>query len=442
MPPNVSSVDALHLWTGSGLDWSSESYVTLRLRRVDPLSTDATLSGLTVYDGSSNLTLSPVFAPSGPGPYTASAAYDIAAVTVTATKNQADATVAWLDASDATLPDADTSAAGFQVALEAGANTFKVKVTAEDGTTTKTYTVTVNRASPSCTLNTGDLWCGVVTVGNGGSVRPACSPGGTRPGPGLAGSRRASPAVMDTFSAISLGALSDRTFSVGTNNYTINTIAVQAGGFTPGGISFGLASGLTSADRAALVLHLGSTEYEFSDAVLSGGKSYLWNNAGLDWSAESFVTLRLRDTPVSDILDRAGKWSVPGGHAGRTIPTWERSRSGQGGAGLWRGRDLAPRHPCRLTVHFLIDAQLPPGLARWLAENGHRSVHVNISGSARPRTTQSRPRRERWGRLSGRRTQILPNGRDGSTDCRWCGYEWAIPPMPRFKLGWRPNLPP
>ena len=203
---HVSAVNT-YLWTGTGLDWSSDTHVTLRLRRAVALSTDATLSGLTVYDGSSNLTLSPTFASAGTEPYTASAAYDIATVTVTATKNQADATVAWLDASDATLVDADTNAAGHQVALEAGGNTFKVKVTAEDGTTTKTYTVTVNRASPTCTLNTGDLWCGVVTVGN------------TTGGDGY-------------FQQSSLGALSDRTFSVGTNNYTIDAIGVQTGGGT------------------------------------------------------------------------------------------------------------------------------------------------------------------------------------------------------------------
>ena len=270
---HVSAVNG-YLWTGTGLDWSSDTHVTLRMRRAVALSTDATLSGLTVYDGSSNLTLSPSFA-SGTETYTASAAYDIATVTVTATKNQADATIAWLDASDATLADADAMASGHQVALEAGGNTFKVKVTAEDGTTTKTYTVTVTRATPTCSLNTGDLWCGVVTVGNGA---------------GFDGY------VQDS----SVGALSDRTFSVGTNNYTIDSVAVQTAGSTPGAIAFTLSSGLTSADRAALVLHLGSTEYEFSDAAESGGKSYIWSNAGLDWSSESFVTLRLRDTPVAN----------------------------------------------------------------------------------------------------------------------------------------------
>ncbi len=270
---HVSSENA-YLWTGTGLDWSSDTHVTLRLRRAVALSTDATLSGLTVYDGSSNLTLSPSFA-SGTEAYTASAAYDIATVTVTANKNQADATIAWLDASDATLVDADAMAPGRQVALEAGANTFKVKVTAEDGTTTKTYTVTVNRASPSCTLNTGDLWCGVVTVGN-------------------------ATGYDGYVSARSIGALSDTTFSVGTNNYTINVIYVQTGGANVGSMVFGLVSGLTSADLAALVLHLGSTEFEFSDAFESGGKSYAWRDTGLDWSSESFVTLRLRDTPVTN----------------------------------------------------------------------------------------------------------------------------------------------
>ena len=31
-------------------------------------------------------------------------------------------------------------------------------------------------------------------------------------------------------------------------------------------------------------------------------------------------------------------------------------------------------------MRFLIDAQLPPGLARWLSERGHRSDHVNNLG--------------------------------------------------------------
>ena len=272
---DVPSVNG-YLWLTTGLDWSSETYVTLRLRRKVALSTDATLSGLTVYDGSSNLTLSPTFA-SGTEAYTASAAYDIATVTVTASKNQADATIAWLDASDVTLADADAMAAGRQVALEAGGNTlFKVKVTAEDGTTTKTYTVTVNRANPSCTPNAGELWCGVVTVGND--------------------------LISDGYlQAFSVGALSDRTFSVGSNNYTIDTIAVINSGLDVGEISFSLTSALSAGDRAKLVVHVGSVALKFSEASFTDvSKSYEFASTGLDWSSESFVELRLRDTPVTN----------------------------------------------------------------------------------------------------------------------------------------------
>ena len=45
------------------------------------------------------------------------------------------------------LTDADLNKAGFQAALAAGANTIKVKVTAEDGITTDTYTAVVMRAT-------------------------------------------------------------------------------------------------------------------------------------------------------------------------------------------------------------------------------------------------------------------------------------------------------
>ena len=282
----------------SGTTWSSSTYkMQIRVNGTaagdtpPPLSTDATLSGLTVYDGSSNLTLSPAFA-SGTEDYTAAAASGIGAVTVTPATTDADATFEYLDSSDAALTDADTGTAGHQVALAAGANVIKVKVTAEDTTTTKTYTVTVTRATPTCSLNAGDLWCGVVTVerGNAGGL------------------------LLDGYSSPqSSGDLSDKTFTVGTNNYTINAAFVTASGFATGALGFELTSALTSADRAKLVLHVGSTEFEFSDASVSGTDSYTWEDAGLDWSSETFVTLRLRDTPVPSSDATLSALSVTGG---------------------------------------------------------------------------------------------------------------------------------
>ena len=56
-----------------------------------------------------------------------------------------------------TLADADTSDSVQQVTLVEGANTIKVKVTAEDGTTMETYTVTVTRRAVDAPGEEGDL---------------------------------------------------------------------------------------------------------------------------------------------------------------------------------------------------------------------------------------------------------------------------------------------
>ena len=105
-------------------------------------STDATLSGLTVSDG----TLDPEFASATEG-YTASVIHSVDELTLTPTATEATATVAYLNASNAAIADADGTAEGHQVALTVGSNTIKVKVTAGNGTTEKTYTVTVTRGT-------------------------------------------------------------------------------------------------------------------------------------------------------------------------------------------------------------------------------------------------------------------------------------------------------
>ena len=67
--------------------------------------------------------------------YTASVANSVTATTVTATANHSGATVGIKP--------------GSQMTLAEGSNEISVAVTAEDGTTTKTYTVTVTRAAPA-----------------------------------------------------------------------------------------------------------------------------------------------------------------------------------------------------------------------------------------------------------------------------------------------------
>ena len=102
----------------------------------EPASTDATLSGLTLSD------VSLAFA-SDTTRYTASVANDVTQTRVTPTTNDGGASyVIKLDG----VADADGV-----IPLAAGANVITIEVTAEDGNTVRTYTVTVTRAAPPST---------------------------------------------------------------------------------------------------------------------------------------------------------------------------------------------------------------------------------------------------------------------------------------------------
>ncbi|GHT24281.1 hypothetical protein AGMMS4957_17050 [Bacteroidia bacterium] len=109
-----------------------KTYTVTVNRASQTLSNDATLSSLTVNQG----TLSPNFN-SGTIAYTVSVGNAVTSITLTATKAHAAASVSGDGAKS----------------LNVGANAFPVVVTAEDGTTKKTYTVTVNRAAPTLSNN-------------------------------------------------------------------------------------------------------------------------------------------------------------------------------------------------------------------------------------------------------------------------------------------------
>ncbi len=104
------------------------------------VSTDATLSGLSLSAG----TLAPVFS-AGTTIYTATVGNAVSQITVTAETNNEAAAIEYLDVNDNTLTDEDGNTTGLQVNLVVGPNPIKVKVTAQDGVTTQTYTITVTR---------------------------------------------------------------------------------------------------------------------------------------------------------------------------------------------------------------------------------------------------------------------------------------------------------
>jgi nicotinate-nucleotide pyrophosphorylase len=106
-------------------------------------SADATLSSLALSTG----TLSPTFS-SGTESYTASVVNSVTSVTVTPTRTQANATIT-VNGTAVTSGSASGS-----IALNVGPNTISVVVTAQDGSTTKNYTVTLTRLSNDATLAT------------------------------------------------------------------------------------------------------------------------------------------------------------------------------------------------------------------------------------------------------------------------------------------------
>ena len=151
-----------------------------------------------------------------------------------------------------------------------------------------TYTLSVREVA--CTLNEGDYWCGVVTVGEYVS-------GGITFAYGFVD------ATTDT------GALSDTTFDVSPNSYTIDRASVGVSG-NAGILIFSLTSALTEADRTKLVLHVdgSSGSFAFDGVTPTASFGYRWDMSGLDWSSETSVTLRLRDTPVPCTLETGDIW--------------------------------------------------------------------------------------------------------------------------------------
>ncbi len=130
-------------YTVTAQDGTTKRYVvTVTLR---DLSTDSTLSSLTVKDSDGHgLTISPPFY-ADTTEYSLSVGSDIGALDILAAANDAGADVTYLVNGTAdTTPDS--------IALDYGSNTIEIIVTAEDGTAT-TYTLTVSRAAPPPNAN-------------------------------------------------------------------------------------------------------------------------------------------------------------------------------------------------------------------------------------------------------------------------------------------------
>ena len=154
----------------------------------------------------------------------------------------------------------------------------------------------VRTEGPTCTLDPddpGDVWCGVVTVGNVPSFGYGYSVPFTHPNQ----SDQSTPQV---------GGLSNRNFMFRDKPYRIDLIVVEyATGNFKGGVLFALTSLFPEEDTEDLVLYIGETSLSFRSAETSGS-TYRWDGdnmqegdlvtpgPGQDWSMDTEVELRLR----------------------------------------------------------------------------------------------------------------------------------------------------
>ena len=247
------------------LTWTAGQHVTVSLE-ISPPSTDATLSALALTDDAdAAITLIPEFA-SGTTEYRAWVANDVTPVTLTATKNDSDAAAAITDDDDTTTPDE----ADF--ALDEGANTLEVVVTAEDGTI-ETYTVTVAREAAAPTADPNAVWTANLTVGVAG--------------PAVAGYAPASGSIA------AYGAIAPSDFEVDSNTMAVTSLSYDATTLT-------FTVSATDADATlggqdwALVL---GTETFDSFRIPGTATEFSFSDHGLSWAYGEVVLVQLREPP-------------------------------------------------------------------------------------------------------------------------------------------------
>jgi hypothetical protein len=145
----TSSLDGTTYNLAAAEDWDAGADMAMIIAdlngngiTVSGISSNADLSALSISDG----TLNPVFA-SNTTSYTTSVVYETTSITLTPTVSEANATI---KVNGVIVNSANASGA---IALNVGANTITTIVTAQDASTTKTYTVTVTRLNQILPVN-------------------------------------------------------------------------------------------------------------------------------------------------------------------------------------------------------------------------------------------------------------------------------------------------
>ncbi|WP_190237050.1 cadherin-like beta sandwich domain-containing protein [Allorhizobium terrae] len=255
-------------------------------------STDATLSNLTLSSG----TLSPGFAP-GTLSYIASVTNATTSLTVTPTVTDSTATVK-VNGTAVTSGSASGS-----ISLSVGANPITVRVTAQDGTTIKDYTITVTRASTDATLASLTL--------SSGTLSPSFTPSGvsyTATVSNATTSVTVTPTVAESNAtvkvngtAVASGSVSGSiSLAVGPNTITVRVTAQD--GTTVKDYTITVTRASTDATLASLTLSSGTLSPSFTPS----GVSYTATVSNATTSvtvtptvAESNATVKVNGTAVA-----------------------------------------------------------------------------------------------------------------------------------------------
>ena len=257
-------------------------------------SNDATLSALALATASAaSVALSPTFQAESTA-YRAFVQNDTVAITLTATKNDDGATVMISGDTDTTTPGTAS------VALSEGANTITITVTAEDGLTTRTYTITVARAASAPTADPGAVWTANLTVAVNGTVVGYNKTAGT-------------------------GALAPRLLMVGDSTFTVTQVEYNAlsSSLPIGFEEWFILDALAYLARWGIVLHLGDVVLDFRDGFPSGFV--------LDWEFGDVVLLKLfTNTP-----DKVTGVQVTTGNKQLDV-RWNKPRAAEGYKVQWK----------------------------------------------------------------------------------------------------------
>lgn len=256
-------------------------------------SADATLSNIALSQG----TLTPAFS-AGTSAYTAFVGNAINSITLTPTVNSATASV---------KVNGNTVASGSAsnpIALVVGANVITTNVTAQDGTTTKTYTITVTRAASSdanlanLTLSSGTL---SPAFGSGVAVYSASVTNATS-------ALTVTPTVNDAGATVTVNnavvtsgtASASIPLTVGTNNIQVEVTA--ADGTTRGYLVTVTRPASTDANLTNLVLSAGTLSPGFTSSTTSYSETVANNVATIGVTAVAShpnATIKVNGIPVA-----------------------------------------------------------------------------------------------------------------------------------------------